>query len=440
MTPLSLRLQPLFQKTRTVCFGHFMLDIPVTATVVFGVETVEWPIRYYPGEAANMAKHVANTLTEVEKDRKYLDERDLPGLSRFGTVEDGIVPGQKLVFGSTDHFSYTIDSFIPLGKDLFIQRAERVENEKEQVSVLNTVARNLRFRHHDEIPTEAGSCIDGGFVAAQAQHEETALGVRLAEFPDVHFSINATKKHILVESDALEPRLKGAEQDARKQGLGAVFARIKTFRRGPRQIGDWSGFEILARKPAHGDDTESHEFLFLSQGVPKDPLRPVLDLQLNTGVDDNRTASVRPSLTDEEAVALWDKLSSSIRVRPVGGARGSNTGQPKTPLGTFIESGSKCPQTGWWQCSDIGEVAGGRRRHFKEGDLLSQADLLGRPSVWQKLMGTRPTQEIATVWKLVDYDPLRDGEVSNATTETSPERSGVKASQPSKGDEPGSSA
>ena len=72
MTELSARLLPLFEKTRTVCFGHFVMDVPDTATVVFGPTNVDWPIFYLPGEADKIAQRVAKKLDEVEKDREYI--------------------------------------------------------------------------------------------------------------------------------------------------------------------------------------------------------------------------------------------------------------------------------------------------------------------------------------------------------------------------------
>lgn len=407
MSNLSARIQPLFEKTKTVCFGHFLLDIPVTATVVYGPANVYWPIEYYPGEASNVAQHLESLAREVEDDRQFLDQTDLANLSMFGKVVDGAMPGQKLIFGSKDHATYSVSSLIPIGTDLFLQQADGVLSIEEQIAVLNTVARKIRLRAENEVPSEPGACIEGGFVAWQPQFERIGIGVRLKEFPDVHFSIDATKKDILVESDALEPRLEQAEQDAKKEGLGLLFARIKTLRRGSRQVGEWDGFEMLARKPPHKDETEAHEFLFLSQGLPRDPLHPVLDVQLNTGVRDNQTANVKPSVTDDEAVALWDKLTSSIRVRPTGSAaKQDGAAPPKAPLGTFIDTGGICPQTGWWQCSDHGEVAGTRRRHFFAHEPLPHATLLDRPSAWQKLTGQRPTHQVATTWELVEYEAV----------------------------------
>ncbi|MES2759498.1 MAG: T6SS immunity protein Tli4 family protein [Pseudomonadota bacterium] len=408
MTPLSQRLAPLFTHTKIVCFSQFLVEVPVTATVVYGPTTVEWPIQHYPHESERVDQRVAAILVGAEKNRRFLATRHLAELHRFGTVIDGAVPGQKLIFGSNDEISYTIDSVIPIGDDLFIQHAESVPSNKdsEQIALLNAVAKKLRLRDGNEIPLETGACIEGGFIGRHAEFESLALGIRLKEFPDVHFSIETLKRHNLVDSDALEPRLKQAEQDAHNEGKGHVFSRIKTLRRGSREFNNWKGFEILTRKPAHDDDTEAHEFLFVSSAVPNDPLRPMIELQLNTGVANNAKASVKPSITDEEAIALWEKLTGSIRVRPIGGIKNNAEMPLKTPLGAFIDSGEKCPHTGLWQCSDDGEIAGGRRRHFTAGERMAEALLLGKPSFLQKLMRTRPTREISTTWELVSYQQV----------------------------------
>jgi hypothetical protein len=401
MTALSPRLESLFATTKTVCFGQFVVQLPNSATVVFGPAEVGYPIEYIPGDGAKVEQRVSELLHEIEKDRRFLDKDDIAKFSLFGKVIDGAVGGQKLVFGSKDQAFYSIDSFIPVGNDLFVQHATSAISKDNSINSLNTVAKRLRLRAENEVPTEPGACIEGGFVAWRPEFERGSLGVRLKEFPDVHFSIEVVKnQNYLVEDSDLETRLKGAEKDA-----GSWYSQIKFFRRGPRDLGNWKGSEALARMPAQKNGAESHQFVFVSLGALHDPLQPSLDVQLDTGVKDDRTAAVKPSLTDEEAVALWDKLITSIRVRPTGdAAKHSTTLPPKTPLGEFVDTGSACPQTGWWQCSDIGEVAGGRRRHFVAEESMPHAVLLGKPSVWQKLVGQRPTQLIAVSWQLVAYD------------------------------------
>jgi hypothetical protein len=422
MISLPSRLQPLFEKTKTVCFGQFVVEVPMSAVVARGPTDIDSPIEYFAGAAHEISSRIEAQLLEVEKDRMFLSEADVIKFPLFGKVIDGAVPGQKLVFGSRSQAFYSIDSFIPLGNDLFIQHVPTGVNKDDAISSFNTVAKHLRLRAENEVPTEPGSCIEGGFISWQPEFERASLGVRLKEFPDVHFSVAVIKnQNYLVESSALEPRLERAEKEG-----GSWYSRIKFFRRGPRELAHWKGFEALARKPAQEGSTESHQFAFVSLGALHDPLQPSLDVQLDTGVKDDVTASVKPSLTDEEAIALWDKLTSSIRVRPTGApATQSDAAPAKTPLGEFVDTGRACPQTGWWQCSDGGAVSGGRRRHFVAGQSMPHAVLLAKPSVWQIATGQRPSQEIATVWELVEYDPDRSeaGPLTGGDTQDSTPKS-----------------
>jgi hypothetical protein len=419
MTDLSPRLQPLFEKTRTVCFGRFVIEVPATATVVYGPAHVSMPIERYPGEGSRLAESVAEREQMLKSEARYPKSQ---GLNLYVKTLDGVMPGQKIVIGYETFSSpfYKVESLLNIGEDLFVQRMQAYPKKKEgeqselwstteAIANLNMIAQRLRTRAADEVPTEPGICIDGGFVSEPPQYvyEWITLGVRLKEFPDVHFSISVTKKDILVESDAIEPRLKRAEKDAHKRGQGEWYSRIQFFRRGTRQLGDWTGFEVLARMPAQENVSERHEFAFLSQGVPKDPFKPVLDIKLDTGVKKNTAAGAPPSLSDEEAVALWDKLISSIRVRPTGAAPAKTSEAvptPQLPLGELAATGLACPQTGWWQCAETGEVQGGRRQRLMAGEPMPHAVLLGESNVWQKLKGERPMHKTATVWKLVDYD------------------------------------
>jgi hypothetical protein len=400
MTPLSPRLHSLFRETKTVCFSHFTVEIPATATLVFGPAEVEAPITYYPGEGAKVTQRVAEQLIEIEKDRKFLSNEDVVKLPMFGKTIDGAVPGQKLVFGSKNQVGYSVHSFIPVGGSLFVQRLNGVYPDDDAFKAFNTVATQLRLRDAGEVPFEAGTCIDGGFLQLPLKFEKVTLGVRLKEFPDVHFSVEVHKNQDrLPESTDLESRLKGAEEDG-----GNWYSRVTFFRRGPRQLGDWKGFEALALKPAQENVKESHEFHFISLGAPNAPLQPQLDVQLDTGASGHHMGTVKPSLSNEEAVALWDKLTDSIRVRPLGGKKNSSAESPKVPLASLVSTGGICPQTGWWQCVEGDSIEGGRRRHFVSGESMPHAILLGEPNLWQKLTGNQPRHTRATVWSLVDYD------------------------------------
>lgn len=417
MTPLSHRLTPLFGKIKTVCFGRFAIDIPATASIVFGPTEAETQLEFYPREASNIAHRIAQEIKRVESDREFLTEDDIVRLPMFGKVIEGAAPGQKLIFGSKDQAGYSMYSFFPVGEHLFVQELDGGVLDEEGVEdakkFFNAIATNLRLRANDEIPEEPGMCIDGGFIPLSFEYEKITLGVRLQEFPDVHFSVEAHKKQqYLQEFSDLETLLNRAEEVARKEGFGAEYARIKTFRRGPRELGVWKGFEILARKPPFKEDTDAHEFRFRSLGAVNDAYHPELDVQMDTGVKDNSKAAIKPSLTDDEAVALWDRLIRSIRVRTPADSKARSALGPRAALGTSTAGDGICPKTAWSQCVATGEVDGERRKHVAAGETFPYVIRLGEPTLWQKLKGEQPRYKTSAMWQLVEYD---DAQASNGS-------------------------
>lgn len=337
MTPLPLRIQPIFDKTRTICVGRYLIDIPETAIAVYGPAQAPFTTVRYVGMANEMGKIVGMRIAEIKEEGAYAYGPLLENGSMVGKVLDGAVEGQKIVFGidkSTGTF-YDIRSYIPVGDDVFMQKTDvhgTGRKYQETIDRINTHATQLRPRREADVPVLPGVCIDGGLILVPPEptSESITLGVRLKEFPDVHFSISMTKKEIFVESDGLEDRLARSEEVARASGALGWFARVKILRRGSRQIEGWKGHEILAHKPSQKLEGESHEFAFVSHGEPKNPFLPVLDIQMDSGVMDDRTGATPPSVTDAEALALWDKLLSTIRVRPTGSAAGAGTPPPST--------------------------------------------------------------------------------------------------------------
>ena len=414
MAILSPRLQPLFEKKRTVCFGRFLMEVPAAADIIYGPVEAETPIQYFEGDGDKVAEHLAARLAEVENERKFLLKDDIAELPLFGKVIDGARPGQKIVFGSKNQAGYAVYSFIPIGRDLFVQHINSILPDEDIVGVFNTVAIHLQKRPEEQIPAEPGSCIEGGFLPLKLEREWVAVGIRMKEFPDVHLSIDVHKNlERLRLGSSLKLLREEAKASAEANGLGAVFAQTKILREHPRELGTWKGHESAVRTPAFKDDKSVHEFRFHSLGAMHDPLQPELDIRFDTGLKGNRKGGVNPSLTDEEALALWDKLITTIRVRLPSDATPVVSTVPKVPLASLARTGEVCPQSGWWECTRHKAIDGGSRRLLKAGEPMPQVQLLGKFRLWQKLVVAQ-TGQIATVWKLFAYD---DEPAPNATGE-----------------------
>lgn len=404
MTTLSSRLEPLFEKTRTVCFGRFVMHVPSAAVVVYGPAQVGTSIEYFAGQGDKVAEHLSARLAEVENERQFLLKTDIPRLPLFGKVIDGVRSGQKIVFGSKDQVGYAVHSFIPVGEDLFVQYIDSILPDKEIVTNFNAVASHLRPRAQGEIPAEPGSCIEGGVIPLEQEYERATVGIRLQEFPDVHISVDVHKNQEFLANRSSPSMLREqARLAAEDAGLWAVFARAKILRQGALQLEGWKGEEMALVTPAYKDDKAVHEFRFHSIGAVHDSLQPEIDIRLDSGVKDNRKASVNPSITDEEALALWDKLIRTIRVRRPSDASPTTTATWQTPLGSVARTGEICPQTGWWECTESKSSDRSAKRLLRAGEPVPHAQLDSKSRLWQRFFGERQ-RHMPAAWKLVGYD------------------------------------
>ncbi len=323
MKPAANRLIELFKSTRIVCVGRILLDLPADVDVIYGPARLPYLIGRRPGGGSTLDAAIEERMAEIMEDdrpriRGPLKEQD----SMFGKVVKGAVTEQHIVFGagkSTGSF-YSIESFQKVGKDLYVQRTTAYGDDYRQaVGQLNLIASQIRPRADDEVPSEPGICVDGAFINEPSApiYEAVTLGVRLHQFPDVHFSLELIKKDRKTEQDSLEYRLAEAERITKASGGSAWYRRVRVIRRGQRMVGKWSGYEYLAWKPMIGSVMESHEFAYFSHGEPGNSLLPTLDIALDTGVKGNKASATQSSITDEEALYLWDKILSSIRLRPI---------------------------------------------------------------------------------------------------------------------------
>jgi hypothetical protein len=323
MTEPSHRIEAVFKETKRICAGRFVMDIPSTAHIVFGRADIPLQAFRYPGDAKNINRFLGKESASLDAQRHLIYGQLKNNPMDLGKVLDGAVNGQKNFVGLSPISGeyYELKAFVPVGDDLFILYGNDLadpNNYAADINELNETAH--RLTPMIDYPTERGFCIDNAFVRdgkKDQRVERVQIGIRLAEFPDVHFSVEMVKKDIKVESDALEPRIKEAEEAARIAGMGIWRSKIKYIRRGNRALNTWNGYEALARVPPHGKDKEKHQFMFVALGEPKNPYLPTLDAALDTGVKDNHRGAVAPSITDDEALYVWDRLLGSLKIRPI---------------------------------------------------------------------------------------------------------------------------
>jgi len=415
MISLTPRLQTMFESSKTICFGRFMVDVPASTTVVWGEADVPLAAAIYPG-GVDEVKALAQEFIEKLKSEKAINHDDAPLLL---SIEEVTQPEGKIVIGYEDFQAINgirINGYFRLNDNGIVLNTYSFKDEKDKtVALIKNVVNRLRQRTENEIPTESGNCIEYAFLpdepgaSKEAPGELVSIGFRLKEYPDVHFSIQTgpSNPHN-PERDSLKEQWKRIKEDPATPEEQKALANTKFFRENPRQIHDWkTGYEVLSRSPDEDGSHSHHDFQMKFTGVPHDPFKPYADVQFQTGVADNAAGATKASLTDEEAIAVWDRITSTIRVRPTSVAP-INTAlgdlKPHFPLGELAATGRTCPQTGWWQPNEPHEGTAGMRKYIKAGDRMPHMVSTAEPSLWQKLKGERPAYHTATVWKLVSYE------------------------------------
>jgi len=315
MNNIPPKIETLFKTTKTVCFGRFMIDVPAQAEVIWGVATIPYDMDVYPGEGYKIRAEIKAKLDKITKEKHRKES------SMLIDVVESVNPDSKIVVGYEDRHSnnsFQLHSYIRLDEVAFVQSIPRTLHKDDRLEKLLSIARRLRLRAETEIPEEQGICIEEGFISSPLDfyHEVIRVGFRFPEVPDASFSIETYSMKEPSDEDTLSAAWERGREEASEGGLGALFSRIKTLRRGDRDIGQWKGAEGLLRLPGRKTIPETHEFLFKAPGVGEDLLRPAVTLKFYTGVMENTRGEVQPSLTDAEAIAMWDKLTSTIRVRP----------------------------------------------------------------------------------------------------------------------------
>lgn len=187
--------------------------------------------------------------------------------------------------------------------------------DDKDLQELAKLVTQFRSREENEIPTEVGYCFDGGFITEPitiAQKERTTMFVGLPGHPDLSIMLNMTAGITTPETLL--------DRHDRAPARNEYRSRFHLFRRGTRVLAEQAGDELLER--VHElNGNYGHSLMWETAHNKTDSVfTPYMSIEMSTGMGRPGT-TVDSSLTDAEALALWDRMLSSLRVRPVVAAK-----------------------------------------------------------------------------------------------------------------------
>ena len=324
---LSDRLSRLFSTTKLVCFGRYALEVPAEAQLIWGSASFPSEIEVFSGGLDERRQRIEDDIAKLKQEDKTVEIT----YNRTGPVENSwqlrYYPGKN----ARSEGLFFFDTYVTKGELTFVLSGSLKGQTEEEAAARQAVrAKGLRLRMPDEIPVEPGYCIEDGFMSGTAylDQEIVNVGIYIPSLPDVSFSLSSNKNaygdYTPEEFDKIQrsklsllARIKEAQDD-----LGIHYPSRTVLREGKRDVQHWHGEESLIRRK---DGT--HDFEWALVGTPRDVANPSdLGAQMYTKVEHNTVGAAKSaSLSDDEAVALWDKLLSGLkfRVKVPGAPEGS---------------------------------------------------------------------------------------------------------------------
>jgi len=321
---MNEKIEAIMLNSENFCFTRFTISIPSKSEISFGRMTVNSKIKRVPNEIENFYEIINGEIRNNQDNlRVFSKDREFDKIS--GKPFSSSDANFTHLIGIAGIYNYSIHTFVKLGRDIYILETPGIDEDfvKNVLESDTQVAKSLVPRETYEIPKIPGICIDHAFATIEPSFENIEFGIRLKDFPDVHFSIQTIKNGDGVMPVNLAHEKAQSIKQGVSSGLTTWLSRLKTLREGRSIVNEWQGEEMLLRVPSGFGKPSIHKFIFRASGLKHDPLHPFVEITMDTGVVGNQTASREPSLSDEEALALWDRLLNSIRVRPNAVAAGT---------------------------------------------------------------------------------------------------------------------
>ena len=315
---LTPRLQSMFNKTKILCFGRYAIEVPYEAQFVAGSFALPSDIVTVTGGLDEAKIRIAERIRKLKSEEPTSEiTYNGPGPTenswQIRYFEDKYKKERNALF---------FDTYVSKDKVTFILGDSVSQNDSESTVINRQLvrAKYLQLRAIDEVPTESGFCVDKGFIPNNTYdlQEIVSIGIYLPSLPDVAFSVGSNKD---AYADYEKSRFEQMKRDElpllarimHAQNIqGASYPHRDVLREGKRDVQHWKGEESLIRR---SDGTHDFEWAFV--GTPGDVANPSeFHAAMFTKVEHNMVgAAKKASVTDDEAIAIWDKFLSALKFR-----------------------------------------------------------------------------------------------------------------------------
>lgn len=353
MTPEETRhLDQLTARMTTRCIGRYLVDLPdafvlnsEARTEIEGVKIKVMPIKKLVFEHALERREAQLRARHMDgrPNRPFLKGRENTPVIAIGAVFNRAEASGDAEFGRTlelmawkDGFQIemsldAIDGSVmvfdesTIGTPYEVSERRIFEKYKDRNDTPQKLAHLLKIyerldgRPDTAIPTEQGVCFPNGFLrGAPTDAESIDLNYHLSSAEDVYFSFMSMSDIGPEENTLLE----------RGNDINAMLKEVngRTLRKGKRSIGGQEAEEWLFMRESD-PGVEDYHLILEMNGLEGNAQQPAVIFEMSSGVSKpgpqpsleevaTRKPIAKATLGEAESVALWDRVTSTLRPRP----------------------------------------------------------------------------------------------------------------------------
>lgn len=301
---------------KTMCVGRLAIEVPANAIANFRDAGVAgWDIST---DAEETEEAFERRLKDKELNVRGGDpSRRRGGIESIIEIKEPDRHGKILVFGRAESFDedngkrkklewIAMHAFVRLNGVSYTLSSDF--RDVGDVAELRRLATNLRHRENEKMPEVPGLCIDRAVIPdplPNARQESATVLFELPGHPDARLVLTSLAR-VKTDKSLLE---RSALSSVKRK----YASRFHFLRQQKRVIASWDGEEIVKRVHELNGTTVRSAFWEFG-GSKEDLLKPHISLEFRTGLG-QPGEPVNSTFTDEELLAFWDKVSSSLRIR-----------------------------------------------------------------------------------------------------------------------------
>lgn len=321
-TGLFMRETIQLPAMRTHCIGRYLIDLPEEYAMTSGSELelyyglgkdfkrikVQVPSQWSDQPA--LTKTIRKATIDLETDQHF------KSLSKSMLAEFKEIDKQMALIRaySSPHTltSFELSLFAQRGNAVIQYINKKYSSSEESIdyfeSQLIKAAQSTTYASTPESASR-GTCLGSAVIDAKQDGEVFRISFLSKQHPDVKIAIDMNSLPEKGDGGLLQ------RVDSKAGTLRLLDFSSSTLRRGKRPIAGRPGEELLDT----GKDKGKVVRYFVAETLvtePSSPVRPVIAISMNMGGQDKDGEYIDPSLSEREALAWWDAIVGSIRLRP----------------------------------------------------------------------------------------------------------------------------